>query len=218
MSIKNGYCTLVELKAHIMANGGGDFTSEDDGNLELAIEATSRWIDDQLDTNFYGATETRYFTTCFDDLLYIDDLISVTTLKTDTTGDGTHDTTWATTDYWLEPRNARVKSNDRDKRPYRQIRINTNGDYSFPTIDYGVEITGVWGYTNGIQSGEPTEVPSVVKQVCLLMAHRIWKRKDSIFGISGTPALGVQVIQARIQQDSDIVALLKALDVRAFYA
>lgn len=199
-----------------MANGGGDFTLEDDINLEIAIEAVSRWLDTTLDTNFYGATETRYFTPQFNDLLYIDDLISITTLKTDTVNDGTYDATWATTDYWLEPRNARTPTNARDKRPYRQIRINANGDYSFPIYDYSVEIAGVWGYTTGISGGLPGEVPPAVKQATLLMAHRLWKRKDAIFGVSGTPALGVQVIQARIQADSDIAMMLNGLDRKAW--
>lgn len=218
MAIENGYVTLKQLQAHVQANGGGSFSVEDNFNMEVAIEAVSRWIDNQFDnTNFYGVNEIRYYTATYRDLLYIDDLISVTTLKTDEDNDQIYEVTWATTDYFLEPRNARVKANDRDKQPYRQIRVNTNGDNSFTVgWDYTVEIDGVWGYTNGIQSGEPTEVPPFVKNATLLMAHRIWKRKDSIFGIAGTPALGVQIIQAEIEQDSDINMLLAGINNRGF--
>jgi hypothetical protein len=218
MSIKNGYVTLDELKAHLLSNSQpAVFTAEAERNMETAIEAVSRLWDATLKTNFYGATETRYFTPEWSDLMYVDDLISVTTFKTDDDEDGVYETTWATTDYWLEPKNARVKPNDRDKRPYRQIRIRKAGDYTFPTkVEYGVEIAGVWGYTNGIQSGVPTEVPSVVKQGVLLMANRVYRRKDAIFGVAGTPALGVQIIQARIQQDSDIMALMNGVDARGF--
>lgn len=209
MAINNGYCTRQELKNHMMSAGGGSFTVEDDPNIDIAIEAISRLVDYLHQTTYYGATETRYFTAHWSDLLYVDDLISVTTLKTDDDYDGTYETTWATTDYWLEPRNARVKANAQDKRPYRQIRQNPNGDYAFPTNDYAIEIAGVWGYT--------TTVPTVIKQAVLLAGHRVFKRKDSIFGIAGTPALGVQVIQARIQQDSDIMQLLSGTDLRGFY-
>lgn len=211
MTIDNGYCTLEELHNHVMANGGGEFTNEDDSNMEIAIEAISRNIDGLpfLETNFYGAAETRYFTAAFSDTVYVDDLISITTLKTDGAGDYTYNETWAITDYFLLPRNARVKANAKDMKPYREITTNINGNYSFPTHDHAVEIVGTWGYTNA--------VPSVVKQACLLMAHRVWKRKDTIFGIAGTPQLGVQIIQAKIQIDSDIIQLLSSLDTRAGY-
>jgi len=210
MTINNGYTSLTELKGHIMANGGGNFTIEDDVNLEIAIESISRLIDKMHDTTYYGTTETRYFTAIFRDLLYVDDLISITTLKTDDNYDGTYETTWATTDYFLEPRNARVKTNATDKRPYRQIRVNTNGDYAFPIdLDHAIEIAGVWGYT--------TETPLHIKQAILLAAHRIWKRKDSIFGIAGSPQLGVHIIQARVQQDSDLMLLLQGSDTRGGY-
>lgn len=211
MTINNGYCTLPELKGNINADGAAKTTVRDETNLEIAIEAISRLIDSIHDTNFYGATETRYFTTRFNDLLYIDDLISVDTLKTDDDYDGTYETTWTTSDYWLEPRNARVKANAEDREPYRQIRVNINGDYAFPTgLDHAIEIAGVWGYTNS--------TPPAIKQACILAAHRVWKRKDSIFGIQGTPQLGVAVIQARIQQDSDIMMLLtQGVSMRAAY-
>lgn len=209
MAIVNGYITLEELKNHIMASGVGTFTDADDANMETAINAISRLVDSLNSTNFYGATETRYLTSRYADLLHLDDdLISITTLKTDSTNNGTYDEEWATTDYYLEPRNARVKANAADREPYRQIRINPNGDYTFPRYEYGIEIAGVWGYT--------TEPPAFVKNAVLLAAHHVWRRKDSIFGIAGAPALGVQIIQARIQQDTDVVMLLSGLNKRGW--
>lgn len=209
MALTNGYCSIAEFKGHVMTAGSNvTWQANDDTNIEIAINAISRLIDELNDTNFYGATETRYFTADWHDLMYIDDLISITTLKTDTVSDGTYDTTWATTDYVLEPRNARVKANAEDRKPYRQIRIDKNGNYTFPTDEYGVEIAGVWGYT--------TSTPHFVKQAVLLAAHRIWKRKDAIFGVAGAPALGVQVIRARIQQDSDLMLLLQGISGRGW--
>ncbi len=204
--ITNGYCTLSELKGHIIANGGGDFTPEDDTNLEIAINAVSRWLDNHFDTSFYARTETRYYDAQWYDLLYVDDLLTVTTLKTDEDEDGNYETTWANTDYWLEPRNAAT-----NKRPYRQIRQRATGDYSFPVgVEYGVEITGAWGYCT--EANRPAEI----KQFTLLMSHRLWKRKDAIFGVAGTPALGVQIIQARITADEDLMLLLTGIDRRGF--
>ncbi len=202
MSITNGYVTVEELQAHIDASGDASFDGGDTANMELAIEAASRWIDEYTGTRFHASTETRYYTADWYDLLYVDDLISVTTLQTDDGYDGTYETTWATTDYILEPRNAALRS-----RPYRQIRINVNGDYAFPrNVVDGVKIVGSFGYA--------AVAPKPVKQAAILLAHRLWRRKDTIFGIAGTPALGVTIIQAKIGADADVMALLNAVDIR----
>ena len=117
MAITNGYCTLEELQAHIQSNGNNDFTLNDEANMEFAIEAVSRWLDSHFDTSFYDRTETRYYSARMYDLLYVDDLLTVTALKTDDNNDGTYETTWTTDDYWLEPRN---NPNGSQARPYRQ--------------------------------------------------------------------------------------------------
>lgn len=221
MAISNGYVTLAEFKAHLNSNGLPTTLSDDDKSLmELAIEAISRLVDEWYDTTFYARTETRYFTAQYHDLLWLsEDLISVTTLKTDDNDDGTYETTWTTSDYWLEPRNARAKTNEQDKEPYRQIRVNPNGDYSFPTQHYGVEIAGSWGYTDGIDSNsEPTQVPPFVKNAVLLMANRTYRRKDAIFGIAGVSQLGIVTVRSKIQQDTDIMNLLQGVNKRGFYA
>lgn len=208
MAITNGYCTLAELKAHIAADGGATFSASNDTNMEIAIEAVSRWLDNHFGTSFYARTETRYYTAEWPDLLHIDDLLTVTTLKTDENDDGTYEITWTTSDYILEPRNAAAGS---QPKPYRQIRRSTSGDYSFPAaVPYAVEIAGTWGYSTAANQ------PKEIKQATLLMAHRLWRRKDTIFGIAGAPALGVTVIQARIQADSDIMLLLEGVDRRGF--
>ena len=216
----NGYITLQELQGHLHSSGmPTTFTDDDKVNMNLAIDAISRLVDEHYNTTFYSRTETRYFTAQFDDLLYVDDLISVATLKTDDDYDGTYEVTWSSSDYWLEPRNARAKVNEADKKPYRQIRINSNGDYAFPTTEYAVEIVGEWGYTDGIDgSDEPTQVPPFVKNAVLLMANRVYSRKDAIFGVAGTPQLGVMTVRAKIQEDTDIQKLLSGIDTRGFYA
>lgn len=202
MTIANGYATLYELQQHIDASGDASFAPGDYPNLEVAIEAASRWIDQQFDTRFYGAAETRVYTAQWPDLVYVDDFVSLTTLRTDDDGDGVYETTWTVTDYWLEPKAAALVG-----RPYRQIRRRKGGSYSFPTgVDYGVEVAGVFGYA--------ATAPAPVKQATLLLAHRLWMRKDAIFGVAGTPGLGVTVIQAQIRADADVLALLDSVDRR----
>lgn len=201
MTITNGYTTVEELQIHIDPGGDASFSAGDFANMETAIEAASRWIDAMTGSRFYVATETRVFSADWYDLLYVDDFTAITSIATDDDDDGVYETTWAASDYVLEPRGAVA-----DGHPYRQIRLNRNGRYSFPRRSGAIEVTADFGY-----SASP---PAVVRQACLLVAHRLWRRKDAIFGVSGTPGLGVTVVQARIQSDSDVMALLQAVDVR----
>ncbi len=99
----NAYATLAEVKA------AARITDDiDDSLLETAIESSSRDIDAYTERVFFntGATAvTRIYIPENIFLLETDDIISVTSIKTDTTGEGGFDQTWATTDYQLEPLN-----------------------------------------------------------------------------------------------------------------
>ncbi len=212
MAITNGYITLAELKAHLISSGiTVTYSADEDANMEIAIEAVSRWLDNHFKTTFYKVTEARFLTADWSDLLYMPDLISATTIEIDSNGDGVYDTTMTTADYWLEPRNARLNVDEAQKKPYRQIRINSNGANYFPTRYHAIKLTGEWGYC-----GDDSEPPLVIKQICLLMAHRVYRRKDAIFGVAGTAALGVQTVVSKITQDADIVMLLDGVDMRGF--
>ncbi len=47
-----------------------------------------------------------------------------------------------------------------------------------------------------------------------MLAHRLWLRKDAVFGVAGTPGLGVTVVQAKITADADILTLLEGIERR----
>lgn len=196
------YATVDELQSYVDSSGAAGFTALDHANMTTAIAAASAWIDERLDTQFVAASGTRYYTAKWHDLLYVDDLTAITTLSTDDDGDGVYEHTWAATDYRLEPRNAAAKN-----RPYRAIRIDPDGDYSFPVrVEDGVKIVGSFGYA--------AAVPGPIKQATLLLAHRLWMRKDAIFGVVGSPSLGVMTVQAQIRADADVLALLDGIDRR----
>ena len=74
-----------------------------------------------------------------------DDLLSIVTLKLDEDGDGTFESTLATTDYILYPRNL---------FPKEYLKPAPGGDYGgfASNILNGVEIDGVWGYGDGISA------------------------------------------------------------------
>jgi hypothetical protein len=188
MAITNGYTTLADAKARL---GIGDTT--DDTILERVIEAVSRAIDAFTGTRFYvTAGEVRVFTATSSGLVLTDDLVAVTSLKTDDDGDRTYERTWASTDYDLGPDNAAAKA-----EPWWKVEVAPLGRYSFPTHRRGVQITGSWGYASS--------TPSVVSEACLIQTGRIFKRKDSPFGVIGSPDVGA-IRMPRI--DVDVAAML----------
>ena len=189
MPITNGYATLNELKASLRITD-----SVDDALLELAIESASREIDSSCERTFYNmGTATRYFVA--QDAFYteIDDLISITHLKTDPDGDGSYTITWSTSDYQLEPLNGFVGG---IISPATGIRAKDT--YLFP-LEEGealVEVRGVWGWS---------ATPVAVKQATIIMASRLYKRNDSPLGVAGFGDIGV-VRVAKL--DPDVEALI----------
>lgn len=195
MTITNGYATLAELQSHIDPQGGVTWGASDETQQELAIEAASRWIDNQTGRVFCAVAETRYYDAQASDSVTIDDATAVTAVKIDDDLDRTYGTTFASSDYELIPRNAAARN-----KPYTEIRTTPNGSYAFTTYRDSVSVSGTFGYAS--------EVPSDIKAACLILAHQIWKRKDAIFGVSGIQALGVQVITAKITNDAHVMVLV----------
>jgi hypothetical protein len=183
MAIVNGYVSLSEVKAALRIND-----SADDDLLELSIEAASREIDGYCERVFYttGATAvSRVYIPTDNFLTETDDLVSVTQLKTSSTGD-TFDTTWnLSTDVQLEPLNGVTGGL---VQPYTRLRA--IGDYLFPVWDprnvnaheATVQVTGVYGWAS---------VPKAIKQATLLLSLRQFKRYDSPLGVAGFGDIGV---------------------------
>ena len=194
MTITAGLVTLSEIRARL---GFPTDHTEDDTVLESVVMAVSRLVEGYCGRKFYADTAdaTRYYTAEFADVLFLeDDLISVTTLKTDGDGDRTYETTWATTDYDLEPLNATV-----DGQPYTRISTTPAGRYTFPSIAKSVQIVGKFGYA--------AAVPYPVKEACLLQCERLFKRKDAIFGVAGATEMGQMIPIAKL--DPDVEFLLR---------
>jgi len=189
MAISQGYTTLASVKAILRITD-----SVDDALLEECIESASRQIDTHCERVFTYGTATRIYTPNDSFVTEIDDLISLTTLKTSSSADGVFDTTWTTSDYQLEPLNGLVGGK---AAPYTHIRA--VGDFTFPIDgeEATVQVVGVFGYG--------TAIPTDVKQACNLLAIRQFKRYDSPLGVAGFGDIGV-VRVSRV--DPDIDALL----------
>lgn len=165
------YCTPEELKSRT-----GIADDLDDFEILAACTAVSRWIDQYCTRAFYRDAGTRTFIPDCIGELDCGDLVSVTTLKTDSAGDGTFETTWAASDYQLLPHDAAVGA---EPRPY--TRIAAIGSQSFP-LPYGyarrdrIEIAGVFGWP---------AVPPAVKQAAAILSNDYLKLGAMAFGVAG---------------------------------
>jgi hypothetical protein len=189
MAITNGYCSLNEVKASARITD-----NVDDALLELAVESASRLIDTYTQRNFYNAgTATRLFAPQDNYITEIDDLITITELKTSDGDD--FGTTWASKDYQLEPLNGIVDG----ITGHPATRIRAVDDFLFNVLDgeATVRITGTWGWS---------AVPTAVKQATVIQAARIFKRNDSPLGIAGFGDMGA--IRVGVQLDPDVKHLV----------
>lgn len=192
----NLYSTVASLKTRL---GISDTT--DDTTLGLILTGVCRAIDGHCGQSFYqdSSASVRYFTAQDKRTVFVDPLVSVTTLATDSDIDRTYSQTWATTDYDLMPANASSRN-----RPYTWIEQAPDGDYNFPTRSLGVKLTAVWGWP---------AVPAAVGEAALLWAERLYKRKDAPFGIASFVEAGEMRLIKEI--DPDVQTLLKPF-VRLF--
>lgn len=199
MPVVNGYCTVEELREQFK-----DATDETAKLplplLERAISATSRGIDDFTGRRFWrdptDALTTRRYR-C-DDGYEVDvrDVSTATGLivAADTNGDGTFATTWAASDYQLEPLDV-----DADGGAYAWTRIVAVGDRTFPTTGRrpGLRVTARHGWS---------AIPDDVNQACILRAASIFKRREATFGVAGFDQMGAVVRITR--KDPDVIDLL----------
>ena len=138
----NLYSTVQDLRRRLSLEV--DWDDNGDERLETWIEAASRWIDQETRRYFYTKTATIYANTFGSKTLILpEDLLSMTTLTTDSEADGTYDgETWTeSTDFWLWPDNS---------YPKMQVHTTEFGTYSFTDMQRRfVKMIGTWGYGDG---------------------------------------------------------------------
>jgi hypothetical protein len=185
MAIVNGYATLAEVKAAARIPVGDTL---DDALFETAIESASRDIDAYTERVFFSTGATAVARVYIPQDIYLvetDDIISVTTLKSDSTGNGTFDITWASTDFQLEPLNGLAGG-----IATPATRIRAIGEYLWPVYEprnvnsnqASVQVTGVFGFAS---------IPSAIKQATILASLRAYKRYESPTGVLGFSDMGV---------------------------
>jgi hypothetical protein len=177
MAITNGYTTLANVKAGLRITD-----SVDDALIEQAIEGSSRRIDGYCGRFFYQKTATVKLFANDPWRLMLQDLVSITSLRTDDDGDGTFEDLWAASEYFLEPTNATIQS-----RPYTAVTAYNSGK-TFPISNIPpiplIQIEGVWGWP---------AVPDDVEQACLLLSIRSFSRLNAALGVVGFADMAIQV-------------------------
>lgn len=189
MSWEPDYITVAELKSFLRIED-----EVDDLEIGAAITAASRVIDEATSRQFgvVAAAEERTYDLDWDRELglwvaEIDDLMTTTDLVVTVSGSAV-----ASSDYLLLPRNAAAEG-----RPWEELGVQSG---TSPTIGAGpltVLVEGIWGWTS---------CPTVIKQAAKLQASRVFKRRDSPFGVAGSPDLGNELrLLAKVDADVEVM-------------
>lgn len=188
MPLGDSYATLAELKVRL----GGVTGSTDDSALTNALAVASRGVEKVCRRQFNQAASAtaRIFYPCQQWLAEVDDISTTSGLiiATDSGNDGTYETTWASTDYQLEPLNGVVEGES--GWPYWKIRA-VSGKV-FPTLTTlaaraPLQVTAQWGWS---------AVPSPIKEACLAVAEETFKLKDAPYGVIGAAEFGAIRVRA----------------------
>jgi hypothetical protein len=192
VALTNAYCTLSDLKTSLAIE---DIT--DDTALEAAILTASRMIDDYTGRFFYkdgtnAAPVVRYYTAQDWYTCNVDDFVSLTQIATDDNFDQLYTTIWQADDYMVEPVN-------NPRRGWPLTRLLAIDSYIFPyNLPQSVKVTAVWGWA---------AVPAEISMAAKLQASRLFVRRQSPFGVAGTPEIGTVRLTSRL--DPDVEALIR---------
>ena len=199
------YVDKDDVKTWLGITGTGQ-----DANLDIAIDAACRAIDDFVGREFIQSetVETRYYNCEFMDYAFVDDIATTTGLVVTTLNkDGTDDQTLVLdTDYYLYPLNSDKLT---PTMPFNKIVMAIeNGGKILPTSHpKGLKITAKFGFPDQHNAGG--YIPEAITQAALIQATRFWQRKNSPMGFSGNPETGQAPIIFLSELDPDVKTLCK---------
>lgn len=170
-----------------------------DGNdavVQQAIKAASRAIDKRCRRRFYRdeATSTRLFHAVSSSTVFIDDASSDITVGIDQNGVGTPVALVSTE--WLSEPIGGIGPNGEPGWPITKLTSLGARYFIYENRRPLVHVTARWGWL---------AVPDDIKQACLLLAHRLYKRRDSPHGIGGFGDLGAVRVLAN---EPDLAGLI----------
>ncbi len=190
------YTTISLVKDYL---GIPTAEASQDTALTAAVNAATETVNGVCNTDFESTTEARVFRPADPSVVYVDQFNTLTGLvvKTDTSDDGTFDTTLTiTTDFVVEPFNT---------APFTMLR-NVSGTWPTYTSNRAtVQVTAAYG------DQVATGVPYAIQQAALMLAARYYQRRSSPLGITtGFQDWGPMRIS---RQDPDVAALLQQYKV-----
>ena len=190
----NEYAQLATLKASLNIETA-DTTR--DALLSQALTSASRSIDQACGRRFYldaSASARTYSPRAWScERLLTDDIGSESALVVET---GTTAAWTAVTDYETAPDNALARG--------RPITALTRDTASWGSATTRVRVTARWGWP---------AVPDDIVQATLIQAARLYRRKDSPEGVTGSSEWGVIRLSRR---DPDVWALIEHYQMPGF--
>lgn len=178
MAWKPDYVTSAELKTEL-----GIADAVDNTWCASVVTAASRAVDRHCSGDrprqfgLLDAPATRYYTCTYRTELdawvaSIDDLMTDAGLLVEVDVE-------TLTGHMLLPRNAAA-----DGKPWTRLRLAEGASYSWPSTDREIAVTATWGWS---------AVPATVKTATMLQAMRFYARRDSPYGVAGSPDLGSEM-------------------------
>ena len=203
MAITNGYTTLNEFKAYLFPSA--NYGSAEDAQMEGAIEAASRIIDNFTNRRFFldASVSERVYYSDTPIRCTVDDFSTTTGLiiKVDTGDNGTFDQTWASTEYILEPLNATVGGVT--DQPYNTIIATIPKLFPVTGRRPRIEVTAKWGWA---------AAPHSIEQACLIQASRLYRRAQTPEGFAAGEGFGAIRVSTLI--DPDVKMLISPFRLR----
>jgi len=191
MAWQPDYTTLAKQKSYMRMSD-----TVDDAEIAIAVTAASRAVDDHTNRQFGQLAAAELWSyTAWPDLgrgrwvVDIDDLMTAAGLIVEVPTVGT------TTAFTKEPVNAAAKG-----RPWTRLVFDIDAAVTpTSTNNYAVNVTGRFGWT--------TVLPSV-EQATLLQASRLFSRRNSPYGIAGSPDQGSE-LRLLAKLDPDVATSLR---------
>jgi hypothetical protein len=182
------YATLAQVKNALRLTD-----NIDDLAVQDAINAASEMVEGYCGRTFGTATAVRLYAADDSEVVQIDDLVSLTELKTASSSISGIDTVW-TSGYQLEPLNGFV-----DGKYWPSTRIRAIGRvWPINGQQALIRVTGIFGWS---------AVPASVTQATIIQASRLFKRNESPMGVAGYGDMGVMRITSKYL-DGDVTQLL----------
>jgi hypothetical protein len=201
---QESYCTLAELRSALSWPSGDTSL---DSFMQTCIDDAARAIEDECGRRFWAdddANQTRKFLPENSGMCLIDDLITFTSLTTQLDS-----SPWTVdVDFYFLPINAAA-----DGQPYTAIKtitrpfLFTRADIpaGWSMLDGRITLTGKYGWET---------TPGPVHRANLILAERLFKRREAPFGLASA---GVDTTAVRLSRsDPDVAAMLTPYSLTMF--